>query len=537
MATYKGIAFPDPVAPLVRHMPSVDAHREALAALSGTWDTLALLAHLSNLKADMREVRRSFAELTEELLGCLAGELLRLARERLARQARMASDLLACGPAAVDAVALQREAPRLFERIATSDEALAIVDARHRVVVSSDPARLPPGRLLAPRGDAVSLRIGGVTHLVAQHAHPGLWTAVALAPVELAFGEPAPADAPVDWSGETVFSPRLLDVPVRAREIQRRLDRMVWNGRIHQAAEPNVFSRSLLEEIAANGRKTRDLFERASDELLATVASGLLGEARLLSDFAVQLLDGDPDTAAPVDVRLREALPAQPGAVAACCTRDGTIVGRTGDLPVALPASVLSLAPGDAWSGVLAEGTERFVVGAAAGRVRGDTIAVVVIPCGHAVDRRVPAAPQVANVEGGTEIATFLIGGHLLGVPAIEVVECIEVAAAVRVWRGGFAQRHVGFVTWNDVALPLVDIADALGVAGATQRHALVLRSGDQAFGLLVSELGPVADMQLTEERGLAGQGAAAKLISQLARSGAVFIPVLAPDAIFGVTR
>ena len=208
---------------------------------------------------------------------------------------------------------------------------------------------------------------------------------------------------------------------------------------------------------------------------------------------------------------------------------------------------MLSLAPGQSWSGVLAEGAERFIVGATAGsgyrefKTRDGyvepVIAVVVIPCGHAVDRHVAAAPQVVNVAGGTEIATFLIGEHLLGVPAVEVVECIEVAAAVRVWRGGFAQRHVGFVTWNDVALPLVDIADALAVTGATQRHALVLRAGEQAFGLLVSELGPVADMQLTEERGLAGQGAVAKLISQLARSGPVFIPVLAPEAIFGVTR
>ena len=80
-------------------------------------------------------------------------------------------------------------------------------------------------------------------------------------------------------------------MPVRAREIQRRLDRMVWNGRIHQAAESNAFSRSLLEEIAATGRKTKDVFERASSELLTTVASGLLGEARFLADLSVDVLD------------------------------------------------------------------------------------------------------------------------------------------------------------------------------------------------------------------------------------------------------
>src|ERR1700710_1139155 len=94
MATYKGITFPDHVAPLVRHMHSVNDHREALAALSGTWDTLALLAHLSNLQADMSEVRASFGQLTDELLVCLAEEGLKLADDSLGHQAQIAFDVL-----------------------------------------------------------------------------------------------------------------------------------------------------------------------------------------------------------------------------------------------------------------------------------------------------------------------------------------------------------------------------------------------------------------------------------------------------------
>ena len=785
MATFKGITFPDHVAPLARHMHSVNDHREALAALSGTWDTLALLAHLSNLKADMSEVRASFGQLTGELLVCLAEEMLALADGTLGHQAQIAVDVLtrnlfertadigflATDSAIVDACVandpavfaalrerlrayaarytvyrdivlmapdgqvltrlvdgfagrstsplvghalssqggyvetfaatdfcggeqaltyawrveqngravgvlalvfdLEREAAMIFERLATGDEVLAFVDAHQRVVVSSDAARLPPGHLVALRAGAASLRLGGVTHLVTQRhgqpyqGYPGPgWSTVALAPVELAFGEDTDATTQVDFSGENVFSKRLLDVPVRAREIQRRLDRMVWNGRIHQAAESNAFSRSLLEEIAATGRKTKDVFERASAELLATVASGLLGEARFLADLSVDVLDrnlyerandcrwwatspvlatmdaaaarktlahinglytvysnvllfdthgvviaASRDTgvegrqltnawvadclklrdpmryavspfeaselyggagtyvyAAPVlvggsavggvalvfdstpqfEAMLRAALPRKAGAVAAFCRRDGTLISRTGELAVTLPASVLSLAPGQSWAGVLTEAGQCFVVGATAGSGYREfktsdgydepVIGVVVIPCGQNVDRHVVAAPQIANVDGGAEIATFLIGEHLLGVPAGEVVECIEVAAAVRVWRGGFAQRHVGFVTWNDVALPLVDIAADVNAPGAAQRHALVLRAGEQTFGLLVSELGPVADMKLTEERGLTGKGDASKLIAQLARSGSVFIPVLSPDAIFGVT-
>ncbi|HEX7690110.1 MAG TPA: hypothetical protein VF453_20555, partial [Burkholderiaceae bacterium] len=95
MALYKGIEFPDQVAPFARHMPALNDHREALAALGATWDTLGLLAHLSNLKADMREVRAGFGRLTAELLGSLAVETLARATAVLGRQARIAVDVLA----------------------------------------------------------------------------------------------------------------------------------------------------------------------------------------------------------------------------------------------------------------------------------------------------------------------------------------------------------------------------------------------------------------------------------------------------------
>jgi hypothetical protein len=785
MATYKGIAFPDHVAPLARHMDSLNDHREELAALSGTWDTLALLAHLSNLKTDMGEVRASFGQLAGELLACLAEETLAHATGRLGHQARIAGEVLVrnlfersadigflatdaaiveacvgadeaglaalrerlrvyagrytvyrdivlmatdgsvlcrlndgftgrsrsailgralhadggyvesfeaadfCGGAraltyawrveqagrAVGVLVLEfdlaREAGMIFERLAAEDELLAFVGADGRVIVSSDPARLPAGQQVAQRAGAVSTRLGGVPYVFAQrgaqpyqgYGGPG-WSVLAMAPVELAFQADKGAGVEVAFSGETVFSPRLLEVPVRAREIQRRLDRMVWNGRIHQGEDSNAFSRSLLEEIAATGRKTKDVFERASAELLETVAAGLLGEARFLAGLAVDILDrnlyerandcrwwaaspvlatmdaaaarrtlaqvnalytvyanlvlfdgtgrviaasrdagaegcallepwvvdclalrdpmhyavsafepsdlygavGTYVFAAPIlqdgravggvglvfdsmpqfEAMLRAALPAARGAVAAFCRRDGSVVSRTGELPVALPANVLALASGASWSGVLAEGGQCFVVGATAGSgyrefktVDGydeTVIGVVVVPCGSAASRAADAAPQIARVADGTEIATFLIGSQLLGVVASEVVECIEVSSAVRVWRGGFAQRHVGFATWNDMALPLIDAGAEVGAAGATHRHAIVLRAGEQRYGLLVTDLGPVVDMKLSEEKGLTGLNDPSKLIAHLARAGSVLIPVLSPEALFGAS-
>jgi hypothetical protein len=94
MAAYKGIEFPDHVAPFVRHMDSVNDHREALRVQGGTWDTLSLLGHLSNLKTDMGDVRQGFATLTDELLSCLAEETFARICTALAYQAQIALDVL-----------------------------------------------------------------------------------------------------------------------------------------------------------------------------------------------------------------------------------------------------------------------------------------------------------------------------------------------------------------------------------------------------------------------------------------------------------
>ena len=54
------------------------------------------------------------------------------------------------------------------------------------------------------------------------------------------------------------------------------------------------------------------------------------------------------------------------------------------------------------------------------------------------------------------------------------------------------------------------------------------------ALRLLVSEMGPVTHMRLTGKRGLISRGDVGKVISPLAPSGSVPIPVLSPAAVFG---
>jgi len=785
MALYKGIDYPGRVAPLARHMDALDEHREALAALGASWDTLALLTHLSDLKIDMDDVRASFGRLAAELLAGLADETLDHALRRLGHPARIAADLLArnlaeraagtaffatdgpvveaclapdparltalrerlrlyagrytvyrdailmdtggqvlcrlrdgfdarssspvvaralqaaggvvesmdaadfCGetPALTHAARVEhagravgvlvlefdlaREAASIFDRLAGEDTLLAFIDGAGHVIVSNDPARLRPGQAAPGREGEVATRLAGMTYLFVRQAmqpaqgHAGpAWSAIALMPADQAFQPAGDAGVDLAFSGETVFSPRLREMPGRARDVQRRLDRLVWNGRVGAADDADDFSRALLREIAATGRRTKDVFERACGQMLGTVTAGLLADARFLAAMAVDILDrnlyerandcrwwaaspvlasadgdaarrvlarldalypacanivlfdgtgrvvaasrdtgaegcallepwvvetlalrdpmayavsafevsdlhGDAptfiyaaplldggrafggvglvlDSAAQFDVMLRTALARMPGAIGAFCRRDGTFLARTGELPLALPAQVLALAPGESWSGVLEESGHCHVVGAAAGRGyrefktsdgHDDTIiGVTILPCGKRTAQPPETPAALARVDGGTEVATFLIGSQLAGIEAREVIECIEVAQAVRVWRGGFAKRHVGFATWNGIALPLIDAGAELGAAGAPHRHAIVLRAGAQMYGLLVSELGPVAAMSLLEERGLAGLHDPSKLIAQLARAGSLLIPVLSPAALFSAS-
>ncbi len=778
MATYKNIQFPDYVAPLVRHMGALNDHRETLATLSGTWDTLALLGHLSNLKTDMAGVRKGFVELTGELLSCLAEETLAHVTLALGYQAQIAVDVLtrnlfertadigflatdseiisACvagdaqsaadlqsrfasyvaeytvykdiilmrpdgqvisrlqsgftgrsssgivaraasttdsyvetyeptdfcggesaltyayrvetGGQTVGILALQfdvrAEVRTILAPLCFKSEMIAFLDKEGRVLLSSDRVLLPMGHQVPLRPGAAALRLGGVQYIVAQrspkpyqgYGGPG-WSAISLLVAEMAFEDHGAQTAAVNFTGESVFSKRLLAIPDQARLIQNRLDRLVWNGRVQQADDSNLFSRSLLEEIANTGRKTKDVFERSSEELLSMVASSLLNEAQFLSAFSVDLLDrnlyerandcrwwaASPalatldaptcrqtlghinglytvysnlfvfdaqgvviaasqdtqiegqtlsqrwasqclavrdamgyavsafessalycgketyifsapilsgnqvmggvgvvfDSAPQFAAMLEAVLPPTSGAMSIFCRPDGTTLCQTTDLPLTLTPEILSLKPGQSWSGVLTHQGKCYSVGATAGSGYREfkttdgyaepIIGVVVVPCGFLVGKSSPKGGRLVPVDGGTEIATFYVGEHLLGIVAKEVIECTEIANAVRSPNAGGKSRHIGYTTWGAKSLPLLDLRADLGSAssGEVMRHALVLRHGETEYGVLVSGFGPVVDMHVFSAHQMASLGGPTRLFGQIARAGDVLVPIL----------
>jgi chemotaxis signal transduction protein len=412
---YKGMDFSEQSAPFVRHMMTVNSHRETLGALHSSWDTLSLLGHLSNMKTDMGQTREAFDRLTGELMASLADETLARVASGLGYKAQVAIDILtrnlfertadigflatdsdvvaaatsgdaqlllrlqsrfaryaqrysvyrdivlldpsgqvvsrmkpgfmgqsasgilaraASGAAYVETfeptdfcgglsaltyaaavrdakgrhagvLALEfdllAEAETVFGRLAAGDELVAFLDSNGRVVVSNDPLRLPVGYRPQLPGATPHVRLAGQSYVAVQrkpkpyqgYEGPG-WSAIALVAADTAFEQGAVSQG-VEFSGESIFSERLLGIPLQASTIQRNLDRVVWNGRLQQARSEEGsaadFSRALLEQIASTGRRTQAVFDAATYELLDTVTATVLDEARFLAGLAVDILD------------------------------------------------------------------------------------------------------------------------------------------------------------------------------------------------------------------------------------------------------
>ncbi len=129
--SYKGMLFTDQAGPFVRHMPTLNDHRETLKTLQGSWDTLSLLGHLSHTRANLGKTREAFDKLTGELMTTLADETLARTTSGLGYKAQVAVDILT---------------RNLFER--TADIGFLATDAAvAHAVASNDPEQLAALRL------------------------------------------------------------------------------------------------------------------------------------------------------------------------------------------------------------------------------------------------------------------------------------------------------------------------------------------------------------------------------------------------------
>lgn len=258
---------------------------------------------------------------------------------------------------------------------------------------------------------------------------------------------------------------------------------------------------------------------------------------RLVGGVAL-VFDAQPQFRAMCDA----ALPARSGAITAFVRQDGTIISSTAEIPVALGPDILGLAAGAAWSGLLTSGEQCFALSATAGAgyrefknsdgYEETVIAVVIVPCGTLAADSGQAAGRLKSVSGGQEIATFEIAGQAIGVHSRDIVECIDVDRAVRVPQALGTSAH-GYTPWRNGMLPLVDISSQVGGNEShVGRQAVVMALGDRHFGLVVSELGPIVELEVSDLPISAPGPGGRELMTHVARSDEGMVPLLSPAGV-----
>jgi len=208
----------------------------------------------------------------------------------------------------------ENETAGIFKGLRTEDDwsVVTLIDANARVIASSDPGQVAIGsKVTAVTETPWSLiRFNGRRYLAAtRHSHgyqgymgPG-WMGHVMVPVEEAFN--SDQDATHTQADEGLLaclmdSPRLFGdtlrrIPHQAKQIQRELDRSVWNGNVSQSGDSEAlnpaFSKILLWEVANTGVRTREIFEESIAQLHETVVSTRLHDSALLAALAIDIMD------------------------------------------------------------------------------------------------------------------------------------------------------------------------------------------------------------------------------------------------------
>ena len=199
----------------------------------------------------------------------------------------MAADGTVCG-AVVLQFDLVSEMQSIFSalRDPANHTTIVLLDASQRIVASSAPNRFTPRERLdvpapapVPAADAVSLlRYNGTDYLYAHchtrgyqgYAGPG-WTALSLVPLDMAFdaseGDPAETVLTNDYGIES-DNPQLQSIVARARDIEKGLNRVIWNGKLSDTGVSSGTSmHPVFAEIGRTSTQTLSVFDSAILEL------------------------------------------------------------------------------------------------------------------------------------------------------------------------------------------------------------------------------------------------------------------------------
>lgn len=177
--------------------------------------------------------------------------------------------------------------------------AVALIDSRQQVLVSNDPAHVPPGARLAVAADGeVAVTVfGGREYLSVTcasrgyqgYAGPG-WRAQAMVSLLTAFRGAHGDDEhqPVALDNEA-----LRRIQADVEDINRNLRRVVWNGRLMAGLRDGSQAqlKAVLQQVTQAGTRTRDRVAVAIRDLHGTALGRACHQVRELARLAADIMD------------------------------------------------------------------------------------------------------------------------------------------------------------------------------------------------------------------------------------------------------
>jgi hypothetical protein len=93
----------------------------------------------------------------------------------------------------------------------------------------------------------------------------------------------------------SLFNTNIKNIPMQANQIQRELDRLVWNGNVQQASDRSsrdaAVSKVLLSEIKLTAVLTKQIFENSIADIQSTVTASALQNSMDMAALAIDIMD------------------------------------------------------------------------------------------------------------------------------------------------------------------------------------------------------------------------------------------------------
>lgn len=209
---------------------------------------------------------------------------------------------------------LEQESEALFAKVVGQRAAVnqlewrvcGVSDAQGKVLISSNPQYIAPKQTIhLPENSKWGLaQIGPVAYLCCirstrgyqGYAGPG-WKGFCLVPLHQAFNyhQTNTSALPELNKKDGLIDTRILKIQDQAEQIQRQLNRSVWNGNMNQRENKTglggSFSKTLLWEISRTGERTKTLFTNSLHDLLKTEINGFQTEQQARAMLAMDLMD------------------------------------------------------------------------------------------------------------------------------------------------------------------------------------------------------------------------------------------------------